>query len=93
MNYGQPHGVLLFFKKGKNWTCEDRAACLAAQKEFYDELGQRGKVLQRGRLVHEDELFVSLSILSDTELCTILENDPAIRTEVSQVIHAVPVMF
>ncbi|PWV48243.1 hypothetical protein [Chitinophaga sp. S165] len=93
MNYGQPHGVLLFFKKGKNWASENRAACLAAQKEFYDELGQRGKVLQRGQLVHEDELFVSLSILSDTELCTILENDPAIRTDVSQVIHAVPVMF
>jgi hypothetical protein len=93
MNYGQPHGVLLFFKRGKNWACENRAACLAAQKEFYEQLERQGKVLQTGQLVHEGELFVSLSILSDAELCTILENDPAIRTEVSQVIHAVPVMF
>lgn len=93
MNYGQPHGVLLFFKKGKNWASEDRAACLAAQKEFYGQLEQQGKVLLRGQLVHGEGLFVSLSILSDAELCTILENDPAISTEVSQVIHAVPLMF
>lgn len=93
MNYKQAHGVLLFFKKGKNWSREDRVTCLAAQKEFYYQLQQQGKVLQTGQLVHEGGLFVSLSVLSDTELCMILENDPAIRAEVSQVIHAVPLTF
>ncbi|MCF6406490.1 hypothetical protein L3C95_26575 [Chitinophaga filiformis] len=90
MNYGQPHGVLLFFAKGRNWPREDRKACLAAQKEFYHQLQQQGKVLQTGQQIHEECLFVSLSISSDAELCAILANDPAIRAEISQVIHAVP---
>lgn len=93
MNYGQPHGVLLFFNRGKNWSREDRTAYLAAQTEFYGQLRQQGKVLQTSQLVHEEGLFVSLSISSDTELYTILANDPAIQAEVSQVIHAVPVTF
>jgi len=93
MNYGQPHGVLLFFDKGRNWSREDRKTYLAAQTAFYTQLQQAGKVLQTGQLVHEEGLFVSLSISSDTELCTILANDPAIVAEVSQVIHAVPVTF
>ncbi|SHM17169.1 hypothetical protein [Chitinophaga sp. CF418] len=93
MNYGQPHGVLLFFNKGRNWSREDRKAYLAEQMEFYYQLQQQGKVLQTGQLVHEEGLFVSLSISSDTELCSILANDPAIQAEVSQVIHAVPVTF
>ncbi|PSL33396.1 YciI family protein [Chitinophaga ginsengisoli] len=93
MNYGAPHGVLLFFKRGKNWSREDRTAYLAAQTAFYGQLQQQGKVLQTSRLVHEDGLFVSLSISSDTELSIILANDPAIQAGVSQVIHAVPVMF
>lgn len=93
MNYGLPHGVLLFFDKGKNWQRDNREEYLSAQKEFYDRLEQEGKVLQRGQLVHESGLFISLSIVSDAELCTILDGDPAVREEVSQVIHAVPVMF
>lgn len=93
MNYGQAHGVLLFFGKGKNWSRKDRTICLAAQKEFYDRLRGQGKVLQTGQQVHEDGLFISLSILSDTELYSILENDPAIREEITQVIHAVPFTF
>jgi len=93
MNYGQPHGVLLFFNRGRNWSRDDRKACLAAQAEFYHQLQQQGKVLQTSQLVHEEGLFVSLSISSDAELCSILADDPALRAEVSQVIHAVPVTF
>jgi len=93
MNYGQPHGVLLFFNRGRNWSREDRTAYLAAQTEFYGQLQRQGKVLQTSQLVHEEGLFVSLSISSDAELCSILADDPALRAEVSQVIHAVPVTF
>jgi hypothetical protein len=93
MNYGQPHGVLLFFNKGMNWECECRTACLIAQQKFYHSLQQQGKVLQTGQLVHGAGLFISLSISSDSELCAILENDPALKAEIVEVVHAVPVMF
>jgi len=93
MNYGQPHGVLLFFGKGMQWTSERRIICLDAQQAFYLRLQQEGKVTNIGRQIHEAGLFVSLSITSDAELCTILDGDPAIREEVVQVIQAVPVIF
>jgi hypothetical protein len=91
MDYRQPHEVLLFFGKGRNWV-EGNNACLADQRRFYQQLQQDGKVLRTGLQVHETGLFVSLSVLSDADLCAILAQDPAIKEGVAEVLQAIPLL-
>lgn len=89
MDYRQPHEVLLFFGKGKKQGPGD-SACLTAQQEFYEQLQREGKVLRMGLQVHGAGLFVSLFVASDVELCAILEQDPAVRADVAEVLQAIP---
>ncbi|TWW00779.1 hypothetical protein [Chitinophaga pinensis] len=91
MDYRQPHEVLLFFGKGKNWGRGNKE-CLVAQQQYYRQLQLEGKVLRTGLQVHETGLFVSLFVDSDATLCAILEQDPALREEVAEVLQAIPLL-
>ena len=91
MDYRQPHEVLLFFGKGKNWAQGDKGS-LAAQQQYYRQLQQEGQVLRTGLQVHETGLFVSLFVTSDAALCAILEQDPALRDGVAEVLQAIPLL-
>ncbi|ACU64594.1 hypothetical protein [Chitinophaga pinensis] len=89
MDYRQPHEVLLFFGKGRNWE-QGNKDCLVAQQQYYYQLQLEGKVLRTGLQVHETGLFVSLFVDSDAALFAILEQDPALREEVAEVLQAIP---
>ena len=57
---------------------------------YYDNLKSNGKVVISGNFWNQDKNFVIVSVSDDDELVQIIENDPAIRQNVLELIKAMP---
>jgi hypothetical protein len=83
MNFSEPHGVLLFFERGPQWSPD----CLTEHRHYYNQLGNR--LLQYALPAVEGAVFISLSVHSDAELETLLAHDPALQNESLAIIKAI----
>lgn len=86
--YKDPHHVMLFFEEISNSA--DNQQCLADRMGYYDNLKSNGKVVISGNFWNQDKNFVIVSVSDDDELVQIIENDPAIRQNVLELIKAMP---
>ncbi|SEN55746.1 YCII-related domain-containing protein [Mucilaginibacter gossypiicola] len=86
--YKDPHHVMLFF--GEIGNPADNQQCLADRRGYYDNLKSNGKVVISGDFWNQDKNFVIVSVSNDNELVQIIENDPAIKQNVLELIKAMP---
>ncbi|WP_121810868.1 YciI family protein [Mucilaginibacter kameinonensis] len=86
--YKDPHHVMLFFEEISNATNSQQ--CLTDRVGYYDELKSNGKVVISGNFWNQDKNFVIVSVSNDDELLHIIENDPAIKQNVLELVKAMP---
>jgi uncharacterized protein YciI len=86
--YKDPHHVMLFFEEINN--AANNQQCLTDRIGYYDELKSNGKVVISGNFWNQDKNFVIVSVLNDDELVQIIENDPAIKHNVLELVKAMP---
>ncbi len=86
--YKAPHHVMLFFEE---ISCpEDSKQCLTDRIGYYDDLKSNGKVVISGNFWNQDKNFVIVSVSNDDELVQIIENDPAIKQNILELVKAMP---
>jgi uncharacterized protein YciI len=90
IDYKNPHQVMLFFEQKQHKDKAPGKACLMQQQEYYNGLKANGKVTMSGDLYNQSKIFVILSVSSDTELEEIINNDPALRQNTSELVRAMP---
>jgi uncharacterized protein YciI len=86
--YKQPHHVMLFFEEKGNMN--EQQQCISEHVNYYESLKNDGKVLINGSFWNQPRNFVILYVMSDTELEQIINNDPAIRGNVLELVRAMP---
>jgi uncharacterized protein YciI len=90
IDYKNPHQVMLFFEQKQ---CADRSkneACITQQVNYYEMLKAHGKVTISGDLYDQRKIFVIVSVSCDTELEDIINNDPAVKQNISELVRAMP---
>jgi uncharacterized protein YciI len=86
--YKDPHHVMLFFEEVSNPA--DNEQCLTDRVGYYNDLKSNGKVIISGNFWNQDKNFVIVSVSDDNELVQIIENDPAIKQNVLELVKAMP---
>jgi uncharacterized protein YciI len=86
--YKDPHHVMLLFEEVNNPA--DNEQCLTDRVSYYDDLKRNGKVVISGNFWNQGENFVIVSVSDDNELVQIIENDPAIKQNVLELVKAMP---
>ena len=86
--YKEPHHVMLFFEEKGNMN--DQQQCISEHVNYYENLKNDGKVLINGSFWNQPRNFVIVYVASDTELEQIINNDPAIRNNVLELVRAMP---
>ncbi|MGN8072763.1 YciI family protein [Mucilaginibacter sp. 22184] len=57
---------------------------------YYENLKNMGKVLLSGNFWNQARNFIIVYVSSDTELEQIIDNDPAVRNNVFELVRAMP---
>jgi uncharacterized protein YciI len=86
--YKEPHHVMLFFEE-KQMT-NVHPTCIKERINYYENLERLGKVLLSGNFWNQARNFIIVYVSSDTELEQIIDNDPAIRNNVFELVRAMP---
>ncbi|QEM04838.1 hypothetical protein DIU31_015445 [Mucilaginibacter rubeus] len=86
--YKDPHHVMLFFQEIDSLA--DNEQCLVDRNGYYADLKSNGKVVISGSFWNQDRNFVIVSVSDDNELVQIIENDPAIKQNVLELVKAMP---
>jgi uncharacterized protein YciI len=86
--YKDPHHVMLFFEEVSNPAKNEQ--CLTERKGYYDNLKNNGKVVISGNFWNQDKNFVIVLVSDDNELVQIIENDPAVKQNVLELVKAMP---
>lgn len=86
-SYKEPHHVMLFFEE-KEGNIEQ--PCINERINYYENLKNKGKVLMNGNFWNQARNFIILYVSSDTELEQIIDNDPAIRHNIFELVRAMP---
>lgn len=86
--YKDPHHVMLFFEE--IGSLADNEQCLVDRNGYYADLKSNGKVVISGSFWNQDKNFVIVSVSDDNELVRIIENDPAIKQNVLELVKAMP---
>jgi len=86
--YKHPHHVMLFFEEKEN--INDHQQCISAHMSYYENLKSDGKVLINGSFWNQPRNFVILHVTSAAELEQIIAEDPAIRSNVLELVSAMP---
>ena len=81
---------MLFFEQKKPGNKSRNERCLAQQIDYYEMLKSYGKVTVSGDLYNQRRIFVILSVSNDDELEDIINNDPAIKQNTSELVRAMP---
>jgi len=90
IDYKNPHQVMLFFEEKQRKNKTKTEICLAQQINYYDMLRSCGKVVMSGDLYNQHKFFVILNVSCDTELEDIIDNDPALNQNISELVRAMP---
>ncbi|HEY9197233.1 MAG TPA: YciI family protein [Mucilaginibacter sp.] len=85
--YKNPHHVMLFFEKNEINVTD---TCMDQRVNYYENLKNDGKVVLSGDFWNQPRNFVIVHVTSDTELEQIINNDPAIRENVLELVRAMP---
>ncbi|WP_183560943.1 hypothetical protein [Mucilaginibacter sp. SP1R1] len=86
--YKNPHHVMLFFAEKEITGAEPQ--CISERINYYESLKNAGKVLISGNFWNQARNFVIVYVSSDIELEQIIDNDPAIRQNVLELVKAMP---
>jgi uncharacterized protein YciI len=86
--YKNPHHVMLFFEEKESRSKQQQ--CITDRISYYENLKSAGKVLLSGDFWNQTQNFVIVYVSSDTELEQIIDNDPAIRHNVLELVRAMP---
>jgi uncharacterized protein YciI len=86
--YDNPHHVMLLFEEKE--AANDQQQCIMEHINYYENLKNDGKVLISGSFWNQASNFVIVYVSSDTELEEIIDNDPAIRHNVLELVRAMP---
>ncbi|MEZ2338297.1 YciI family protein [Mucilaginibacter sp. RCC_168] len=90
--YKEPHHVMLFFEE-KEITNEQHT-CIRERISYYENLKNMGKVLLSGNFWNQARNFIIVYVIvyvsSDTELEQIIDNDPAVRNNLFELVRAIP---
>lgn len=78
--------MLFFEEKETNYS----EPCIAERVSYYENLKKIGKVLLRGDFWNQGRNFVIVYVASDTELEQIIDNDPAVRQNMLELVRAMP---
>lgn len=81
---------MLFFEEKQRKNKTKTEICLAQQINYYDMLRSCGKVVMSGDLYNQHKFFVILNVSCDTELEDIIDNDPALNQNISELVRAMP---
>lgn len=81
---------MLFFEQKQSGNPSKTEICLSQQLNYYDMLRSSGKVVMSGDLYNQHKFFVILNVSCDTELEDIINNDPAIKHNISELVRAMP---
>lgn len=87
-SYKEPHRVMLFFEEKEGNSIEQ--PCIKERVNYYENLKNKGKVLMSGNFWNQARNFIILYVSSDTELEQIIDNDPAIRHNIFELVRAMP---
>lgn len=86
--YKEPHHVMLVFEE--KGTVNPQHACINERVNYYENLKNRGKVLLNGNFWNQAHDFIIVYVSSDTELEQIIDNDPAVRNNLLELVKAMP---
>lgn len=90
IDYKNPHQVMLFFEQKQPDNKSRNQKYLAQQINYYDQLRSHGKVTVSGDLYDMNKIFVILTVSCDSELEDIINNDPALKYNISELVRAMP---
>jgi hypothetical protein len=90
IDYKNPHQVMLFFEQKQPVNKSNSERYLAQQLNYYEMLRSYGKVTISGDLYNQHKIFVILSVSNDDELEDIINNDPALKQNISELVRAMP---
>ncbi|SDP48169.1 YCII-related domain-containing protein [Mucilaginibacter sp. OK268] len=86
--YKEPHHVMLFFEEKE--ITNTQHTCINERISYYENLKKMGKVLLSGNFWNQARNFIIVYVSSDTELEQIIDNDPAIRNNLFELVRAMP---
>jgi len=86
--YKEPHHVMLFFEEKE--TSNAQQTCINERISYYENLKKMGKVLLSGNFWNQARNFIIVYVSSDTELEQIIDNDPAVRNNLFELVRAMP---
>ncbi|NOW97256.1 YciI family protein [Mucilaginibacter sp. SG564] len=86
--YKAPHHVMLFFQEKE--IANTQHAFVNERISYYENLKNMGKVLLSGNFWNQARNFIIVYVSSDTELEQIIDNDPAVRNNVFELVRAMP---
>jgi uncharacterized protein YciI len=86
--YKEPHHVMLFFEEKE--IINPQHTCINERIDYYENLKNMGKVLLSGNFWNQARNFIIVYVSSDTELEQIIDNDPAIRNNLFELVRAMP---
>ncbi|MBB6108938.1 YCII-related domain-containing protein [Mucilaginibacter lappiensis] len=86
--YKEPHHVMLFFEEKE--ILNEQHTCINERINYYENLKNRGKVLLSGNFWNQACNFIIVYVSSDTELEQIIDNDPAVRNNLFELVRAMP---
>lgn len=81
---------MLFFEQKQGCSKNRHEVCLAEQINYYEMLKSYGKVTISGDLYDQRRIFVILTVSCDDELEDIINNDPAVKQNISELVRAMP---
>ena len=86
--YKEPHHVMLFFEEKEITNAQH--TCIKERINYYENLKNMGKVLLSGNFWNQARNFIIVYVSSDTELEQIIDNDPAVRNNLFELVRAMP---
>jgi hypothetical protein len=90
IDYKNPHQVMLFFEQKQPANKLKLEHSFAQQLAYYEMLRCDGKVTMSGDLYNQHKFFVILAVSCGAELEDIINNDPAVKQEICEVVRAMP---
>lgn len=81
---------MLFFEQRQLVSQTKIERFLKQQVAYYEQLRSFGKVLVSGDLYNQNRMFVIVNVSCDSELHEIIDNDPAIKQNTSELVRAMP---
>jgi uncharacterized protein YciI len=86
--YKNPHHVMLLFEAKE--ATNNQQQYIIDHINYYENLKSDGKVLMSGNFWNQASNFVIVHVSSDIELEQIINNDPAIRHNMLELVSAMP---